>query len=644
MNNNKKISQKLWAQNKYLVLSKSQKIYKDIREFLKKEDIAPDEVQLLIDQAIKLEENPKEVINSLQHIWGYFKNCTEKNAKENFLNMIELYKYGKINKKEILIYLLTLLKKYPNKYLENLNYLNQVKQNKDAFNKSYALANSKNSIAEAAVTSNGGVVVKDASDKIKIVSPEEYLKNQKNYILQTNGNLLAERRENPQYKFNNNLLDIVNNSTSTKEISDTINAFTSSLGSSENTLSGYSVKDQKQIQGGLEILKAAADKYGEQTVMNALNFDGVYKNKVFTSDQLQQAKAAISAIYNMLPNNQKTLLKLKSNGTESGVIQQITQIVSSKTTNKFNFDTDFQPDLNPDGTKKDTDKSKTGEEESNFYSNIIKERGGTPITLQINKGSNAQMSITGTNYGNILGSDKNTIPETSLYNVMNSGLSGIVTNTNSITFGNQKINSGQWKDIMYDNSGGTSAHLPKKADGSVDLEILDEYESCVKAAQRATKNNPDRYDQVLGKYLMNNSKLMHLVDQRTGRENPKMFQQYFIINAYAVDRDGSIIKNPNSKYFQKIKDPDDQLVKRIQKGLTDDAKNPYTIDVDNWYDFNGHDDIYQGTVYMPITYNNLQAITASKGSTKNGKLEDYKAQIMQKRINANTSSASVLNN
>lgn len=531
-----------------------------------------------------------------------------------------------------------------NKYLENLNYLNQVKQNKDAFNKSYALANSKNSIAEAAVTSNGGVVVKDASDKIKIVSPEEYLKNQKNYILQTNGNLLAERRENPQYKFNNNLLDIVNNSTSTKEISDTISYFTSSLGSSENTLSGYSVKDQKQIQGGLEILKAAADKYGEQTVMNALNFDGVYKNKVFTSDQLQQAKAAISAIYNMLPNNQKTLLKLKSNGTESGVIQQITQIVSSKTTNKFNFDTDFQPDLNPDGTKKDTDKSKTGEEESNFYSNIIKERGGTPITLQINKGSNAQMSITGTNYGNILGSDKNTIPETSLYNVMNSGLSGIVTNTNSITFGNQKINSGQWKDIMYDNSGGTSAHLPKKADGSVDLEILDEYESCVKAAQRATKNNPDRYDQVLGKYLMNNSKLMHLVDQRTGRENPKMFQQYFIINAYAVDRDGSIIKNPNSKYFQKIKDPDDQLVKRIQKGLTDDANNPYTIDVDNWYDFNGHDDIYQGTVYMPITYNNLQAITASKGSTKNGKLEDYKAQIMQKRINANTSSASVLNN
>ena len=78
MNDNKKISQKLWAQNKYLVLSKSQKIYKDIRELLKKEDIAPDEVQLLIDQAIKLEENPKEVINSLQHVYtnkyGY-ENC-----------------------------------------------------------------------------------------------------------------------------------------------------------------------------------------------------------------------------------------------------------------------------------------------------------------------------------------------------------------------------------------------------------------------------------------------------------------------------------------------------------------------------------------------------------------------------------------
>lgn len=121
MNENKKISQKLWAQNKYLVLSKSQKIYKDIRELLKKEDINPDEVQILIDQAIKLEENPNEVINSLQHIWGYFKNCAEKNEKEDFFNMIELYKYGKINKKEILIYLFNLLKKYPNKYLEDSN-------------------------------------------------------------------------------------------------------------------------------------------------------------------------------------------------------------------------------------------------------------------------------------------------------------------------------------------------------------------------------------------------------------------------------------------------------------------------------------------------------------------------------------------
>ena len=129
MNTQKKTAQKLWAENKYLVLSKSQKIYKEIREYLKTDTANPDELKLLIDKALKLDENKSEIINALQHIWGYFKNSAGKDEKTHFFNLISRYKENKIDKNEVLSYLSTLLKKYPNKYLEDSTIFNKTEEN-----------------------------------------------------------------------------------------------------------------------------------------------------------------------------------------------------------------------------------------------------------------------------------------------------------------------------------------------------------------------------------------------------------------------------------------------------------------------------------------------------------------------------------
>lgn len=65
--------EQLWAANKYLVLSHSNKIYLEIRNYLKNEEVSFDQVQAYIDQALDLPENPGQVVNAFQHIWGYFK-------------------------------------------------------------------------------------------------------------------------------------------------------------------------------------------------------------------------------------------------------------------------------------------------------------------------------------------------------------------------------------------------------------------------------------------------------------------------------------------------------------------------------------------------------------------------------------------
>lgn len=118
-NREKNQAEKLWAREKYLVLSKSQNIYLQIREYLKGDNIHLDVLREMIHQAKALPENRREVINALQHIWGYFKKAATEAEKSNFLQLLEEYRQEMTSKDGILLYLKEMLDRYPNEYLAN---------------------------------------------------------------------------------------------------------------------------------------------------------------------------------------------------------------------------------------------------------------------------------------------------------------------------------------------------------------------------------------------------------------------------------------------------------------------------------------------------------------------------------------------
>ena len=117
-------SQKLWAKNKYLVLSHSSKIYLEIRTYLKKEEVSQNKVSELIKQAVSLPEDKGQVTNALHHVWGYFKKYATKEEKDNFFEIIEEYHNNKYKKEDLLKEVKHLLNKYPNKYLEESTFIN----------------------------------------------------------------------------------------------------------------------------------------------------------------------------------------------------------------------------------------------------------------------------------------------------------------------------------------------------------------------------------------------------------------------------------------------------------------------------------------------------------------------------------------
>lgn len=73
----KKDCYELWAKNKYYVLSKSHKIYLDIREYLKSYEVDLLVLQEKIKSAEKIKESKKDFENAVLHMWGYFKKDSQ---------------------------------------------------------------------------------------------------------------------------------------------------------------------------------------------------------------------------------------------------------------------------------------------------------------------------------------------------------------------------------------------------------------------------------------------------------------------------------------------------------------------------------------------------------------------------------------
>ena len=121
--NIKKECEELWAKNKYYVLSKSHKVYLNIREYLKEKEVDIAYLQEKIQSAKDIEESKKDFHNAILHVWGYFKKEASEREKQGLFAILEEYREGKNSQEAVMQYLNALLKRYPNEYLQESTFL-----------------------------------------------------------------------------------------------------------------------------------------------------------------------------------------------------------------------------------------------------------------------------------------------------------------------------------------------------------------------------------------------------------------------------------------------------------------------------------------------------------------------------------------
>ena len=535
-------------------------------------------------------------------------------------------------------------------YLSNLYQIKMASFNKKEYDKAFTEVTKNGGLNEYAITASGQVIVIDEDDNLQQISVSELLKGTGKYRPLTNSNLLYLRAYQPEYINNNQILNTVSNGIGMEQVDKMIREKLSSLGTSETVRSGYSVKADSYIAQGLNVLsQVESAAVAGQTGMT---LDGMYKNKIITKDQKQQAEAALQYIYNTLPDNAKTLLSLKAGNAsnpQAGAQAVILQLITSRMSQTNSSETTWEGTLEQvtKGPGKSRSGSGSGDDglgsddiKTDPYYNMSRMIGGNPTSLSVNKGTNYQMDVDGVNYPSIPGFDGKPIGKTSLENLLVSGLQGVVTDKNAITFGNVVLSSTDFDNIMYDGTGGTMAILPTKMSSSgrkvVDLEALDRWEAANKQLRDMGINSiydPDHQQEVV--QVLYQNQLEKLVNVSTGSLDYSALGQFMIVDGYAVDNSS---KNTfkDSSFVTKVDDNSEEIP-MIEKALsTDKDQSNYKIDVDNWYDWNGHDTVYKGSIYIPITSNQLQAMTASGQHVKEGPamVKEYEHQMLQKRLQA----------
>lgn len=120
---NIKYLEKEWSRYKYSVLEKSPEDYIKIRQLLKNKNVY-DAVGFynVIECAITKKEEKGHAINSLQHVWGYFKDVATENEKSTFMKLLDEYMKSETSLQTVKNHLKKLTIKYRQGYLKNSYY------------------------------------------------------------------------------------------------------------------------------------------------------------------------------------------------------------------------------------------------------------------------------------------------------------------------------------------------------------------------------------------------------------------------------------------------------------------------------------------------------------------------------------------
>ena len=487
-------------------------------------------------------------------------------------------------------------------YIHQLEKINTIKYNKAQFDKVSEIVHNKNADSEIAIDNLGRIAVQNLENKEVEYKRLEDLEKGK-YVPLTNKQLLDLRAISPNMAFDSGqALQTAANATSMQEIAKFLKEQLPSIESSENVIEGYTKKESNNIKEGLRQLLYDAP-------------EGDYKYTITNKNNSEQIKSALEYLKNVLPNNMKNYLEIKSGGRNPDKL--IVDLLSSKfeSTQK----TEFQA-VTGKASDKDSDKETSLDKlEINSATQLLLGMSSPrEFTFSIGNGNmfNGMARVSSiTKDGNSIGADfaYSDIYKSDLHKNLD---------LDNASFGDVPINKALKDRIIIDNSTIAGVDLPYTTDrnGRIipDFKMLNRIEEADQEILRAGINPEKEPQKVNEIYAKHNLPIKYGADNRlTGN-----YKRFAVIQATAIedvflDKSGlasngtlSLVSDEEeiNKYINEIKKTD-------RPGL-----------------FTGDKDIYKGSIFIPIIGDLVDAVSAT-GGLKAGNYDELRSKYQTKNYN-----------
>ena len=507
------------------------------------------------------------------------------------------------------------------RYLQALFLMRTANFNRKQYDNAFNIVSNNGGINELAINERGQLVCVNSKGDFKFLLPEQ-LKDNPDYAPVYNAELLKMRAYSPELANNNEVLSIVSNGIGMKSILELVSQAITDLGSTEKVDEGFTSTSSKELLNGLK----AFQKASLEASKNGQNFDGtvdnLYKGKLLTQSQAEQAEAALRFIYRSLTPNAQTLLKVKaSQPTEEGAVQMLGELIQSKITNRteFTMTVDTPTSKTTDGSPK----SGTFDAIKLDPVSLLQAGYGQKQTITILTGEGRQNGIqVPTVSMPIVSKDGQSMGVGTLSDVATSGFAGYLDLEN-VTMGGVRIDPTGFQNVAVNGTQLYTAYLPIDLEkyndtGNIrpDIDMLKRLKVAQDEIKEGNITDKNKINQIYQKH-----KLPAMFD---GNGNVLTnYQKFALINGAAIQQ----AFQENAEVAEWLSETTDEnivnnVLNIIQKGRGKEERIQFNKK--NWYNgmFNSYDHVYKGTIFIPVnedyfTYSAAMGESLTPGQAQN---------------------------
>lgn len=497
-------------------------------------------------------------------------------------------------------------------YLQSMQQINQAKHSQSVYNEAKKIAINNDAMGEFAVTSDGRYIVQDTDGKIGVASLDDIQKKKLNPL--TNGQLISMREVSPNLAFSvgDNLMEtVVSNGIGMTKIAEQLVKLKGTLGSSETTIEGYTRKESNDIKRGMELLADAPN--------------GIYKTSQYTKDQQQQMKQAYGYIVSMLPKNMKAILTINAYKQGTTPDKMISYLLNAGAGNTSKFEIDAISGK----ASKSSSSSSDGESKFKYdaasalisgegYSEVMEFNTGTSYAVKVNGRHTEFQKHSGENMG-----------QCTMDEALQSTLKGVL-DFNKATFGGSRLNSSNYNHILINDGTVIGVDLPVDSSGNPDFSMLRKLQSLdQELLKKGIEDTSENAQSVNAACQEAGLPAKYTND---GKLNPYSWGRFA---AFQATTDESALQNKNAILGDMIKVADNQT-REAYKGILQSRTATKKYDINNGIFGIGKDELYQGTIFVPVKSNYAAAAMSSgQGMTLEDVTDmDMKAQGYDKEKTA----------